>query len=65
MISAVKLERCMINIGILSIVLDKLHPKKKLYLVVLLKIDKISKIYLHLTIQLFGPAVCLQIESGE
>ena len=44
MISTVKLKRRVANASIFSIILSKLYHRQKLYLVILLEVDKNSKV---------------------
>ena len=59
MISIIKLKKHVIGISILSIIISKLHYKKKLYPIILFKIDKSSKIGFYYTISLFDLAIYL------
>ena len=60
-----KLEKCMVSIGILGIVVGKLCYEKKLYSIILLKVDKGLKIGFHYTILLFGLTICLWIKNSK
>ena len=64
MISAIKLEKCVINAGILGIIVGKLCYKKKPYSIILLEVDKNSEIGFHHTILPLSFTICLWVESG-
>ena len=49
----------MANISIFTIIIGKFRNKKKLYLVILFKIDKDLKIGFHYTILPFDLTICL------
>ena len=55
----------MANISIFGIIVDKLCHGKKLYLIILLKVDKNLKIGFYYTILPLNLVVCLQIKSDR
>ena len=55
----------MADIGIFDIIIGKLCYKKKLYSIILLKVDKDSEISFHYTILLFSLAICLQVKGNR
>ena len=59
MISAIELKKYVVGAGIFDIVVSKLHHGKKLCLIILLKLDKNSKVCFHHTILPLNLAVCL------
>ena len=59
MISAIKLEKYMVNAGILGIILGKLRYKKKLCPIILLKVDKSLEVDFYCAILPFGLTVRL------
>ena len=63
MISLIELEKYVTNTGILDIVVSKLYHRKKLYLVILFKIDKDSKIGFYYNILPFDLTICLLVKS--
>ena len=65
MIFTVELKRHMASVGIFSIIIDKLCYKKKLYSIILLKIDKDLEIGLYFTILSFGLIVYLWVKSNR
>ena len=66
MISAIEFKRCVANAGILGIVVSKLRHGKKPCSIILLKVDKGSKVGFYHTILPFGLTVRLWIEgNGE
>ena len=66
MISAIKLEKCVANAGILGIIVGKLRYEKKSCPIILLKVDKSSEIGFHCIILPLSLAVCLRVEgNGE
>ena len=54
----------MANVSIFNIIVGKLCHKKKLYLVILFKVNENSEINFHLIILFFSLAIYLQIENG-
>ena len=64
MISAIELEKCVAGAGILGIVVSELRHEKKPCLIILLKVDKGSKVGFHRIILPFGLTVCLWVEGG-
>ena len=65
MIFAVKLKRHVIDASILGIIIDKFCYKKKPCLVILLKIDKSSKIGFNYIILPFGLTICLWVKANK
>ena len=59
MISAIELQKHIVNASILDIIISKLYYKKKLYLIILFKVNKSPKIGLHHIIWPFGLMVHL------
>ena len=55
----------MANVGILGIIVGKLRYRKKPYPIILLKVDKSSKISFHYTILPFGLTISLLVEGGR
>ena len=64
MISAIELKKCMADAGILGIVVSKLRHRKKLYLIILFKVDKDSEVGFHCIILPLSLAVYLRVEGG-
>ena len=64
MISAVKLKKCVANIGILSIIISKFCYKKKLCLIILFKFDKSLKVDFYHTILSLSLAIYLRTEGN-
>ena len=54
----------MANIGIFSIIISEFCYKKKLYLIILSKVDKNLKISFYYTILLFNLTIYLRIEDN-
>ena len=54
MISAIKLKKCVSDTSILSIIINKLCYKKKLYPIILFEVDKNLKIGFYYTILRLG-----------
>ena len=65
MISIIELEKCVTGAGILGIIIGKLCHGKKPCPIILLKIDKGSKIGFHGTILPFGLTVRLWVEGDK
>ena len=65
MISAIELEKCVADAGILGIIVSELCHGKKSCLIILLKVDKGSEVGFHRTILPLNLAVCLRVEGGE
>ena len=65
MIFAIKLEKSVAGVGILGIVISKLCYRKKLCPIILLKVDKGSKVSFYYTILLFGLTVYLLVKGGK
>ena len=66
MISAIKLKKRVADVGIPSVVIDKLRYKKKPCPIILLKVDKGLEISFHCTILSLRLAVRLRVEGdGE
>ena len=63
-ISLVKLKRYIANVDIFGIIISKFCHKKKLYLIILFKVDKSSKIGFHCGILLFNLIIYLKIEGN-
>ena len=63
MISIIELKKYLANIGIFGIIISILYYKKKPYIVILLEIDKDSKIGFYYMIVLFNLIVGLYIKS--
>ena len=56
----------MANTGIFGVIVGKLRHEKKPCLIILLKVDKSSKVGFYYTILAFGLTVCLWVEGdGE
>ena len=64
MISAIELERYVAGAGIFGVVVGKFCHEKKPCLIILLKVDKGSKVGFHCIILPFGLTVCLWVEDG-
>ena len=58
-ISIVKLKKYIANISIFDIIISKYYYKKKLYLIILFKINKNTKISFYCTILFLNLAVYL------
>ena len=63
MIFVVELKKHVANASIFNINIGKFRHKKKLYLVILFKIDKNLKINFYYTILLFSLTICLYIKG--
>ena len=55
----------MANTGILGIVIGKLRHGKKLYSIILLKVNKGLEVDFHCAILLFGLTFYLRVKGGE
>ena len=64
MIFAIELKKYMANVGIFDVVVGKLCYEKKLCPIILLKVDKSSKVGFYCTILSLNLAVHLGIKSG-
>ena len=64
MIFAIELEKYMADTDIFSIVIGKFCHGKKLYLIILLEINKSLEVGFYYTILPFGFTVRLWLESG-
>ena len=64
MISAIELEKCVADAGILGIVVSELRHRKKPCPIILLEVDKSSKVGFHCTILPFGLIIRLWVEGG-
>ena len=65
MISAIELKRYLADASILGIVVGKLRHGKKLYPIILLKVDKSLEVGFHCTILPLSLVVRLRMESDE
>ena len=65
MISAIKLERYMTGTGIFGIIVSKLRYEKKPYPIILLEVDKGSKISFYYTILPLNLAIYLWVENNR
>ena len=65
MISIIELKRCIANANIFGIIISKLYHKKKLYLIILLEINKNLEISFYYTILPFNLAVNLYVEGDD
>ena len=66
MISTIKFKKCVAGASILDVNVGELRHGKKSYLIILLEVDKGSKIGFYCTILPFGLTVCLWMEGdGE
>ena len=65
MISAIKLKKFMASASIFGIIIGKFCHRKKLYSVILFKINKDLKVNFYCTILLFSLIVYLQVESDR
>ena len=66
MISVVELRRCIAGIYTFCVVVYKFHHRQDSCLIILLLINKSSKLYLHCTILNLGLIVSLEIKGyGE
>lgn len=65
MIAVVELKHCMDRIYIFYIVIYKFYYRQKLYLVILLPIDKNLEISLHNTILPLSLAICSNIKDDK
>ena len=65
MISAIELKKCMASADIFGIVINKLRYEKKLYSIILLKVNKSSKVDFYCTILPLSLVVCLQIKRNR
>ena len=65
MISTYKLEKCVAGADILSIVIGKFCHGKKLYLIILLEVDKNLEAGFYYTILLFSLTVYLRIKGSR
>ena len=63
-IFVIKLKKYIVNIGIFGIIVSKLYYKKKLYLIILFKVDKDLKISFYYTILLFSLIIYLKIKNN-
>ena len=59
MIFAIEFKRRMADASILGIIVDKLCYRKKLYLIILLKVDRSLEISFHYIILPLNLAICL------
>ena len=59
MISAIELKKCVANAGIFGIVVGKFRYRKKLYPIILLKVDKGLEVGFYYTILPFSLIDCL------
>ena len=64
MIFVIKLKRHIANASIFGIIVNKFCHRKKLYPIILLKVDKNSEINFHHTDPPFSLAVRLQIKGN-
>ena len=65
MISVIELKRCLANADILSVVVCKLRYRKKLCPIILLEVDKSSKIGFYCIILPLSLAVDLWMEDSK
>ena len=65
MIFIIELKKYVASTGIFGIIIGKFCYKKKLYLIILLKVDKNLKISFYYTILPFNLVVYLRIKSGK
>ena len=65
MISAIELEKCVVNTSIFGIIISKLRYGKKPCLIILFKDNKSSKVSFHCTILPLSLAVRLRVEGGR
>ena len=64
MIFTVELKRCMASGSIFGIIVSKLDHRKKLYLIILFKVDKSLKVGFYYFILPFSLAIYLKIEAS-
>ena len=65
MIFAIKLERRMAGASIFGIIISKLYYKKKLYPIILLKVNKNLEVSFYCIILPLNLAICLWVEDDE
>ena len=65
MISTIELKKYVVGNDILGVIVGKLHYEKKLCLIILLKVDKNSKVNFYYTILPLSLAIYLQVEDGR
>ena len=65
MIFAIEFKKCVANISIFGIIIGKLCYKKKLYLIILLKVDKNSEVDFYYTILPLSLAVYLWVKGNR
>ena len=63
MVVAIEFKWGVTGAGILGIVIDKFRHWQQPYSIILLLIDKCSKVCLHCTVLLFYLAICLRVEG--
>ena len=54
----------MAGASILGVIMGKLRYRKKLYFIILFKVDECLKVSFYYTILFFGLPICLEIKSG-
>ena len=65
MISTIEHKKYVASAGIFGIIISELYYKKKPCLIILLKVNKCSKITFYHIILLLSLAVCLQVKDSE
>ena len=65
MISAIELEKYMADASILGIIVNKLHYRKKLCSIILLKVDKGLEVDFYYSILSFGLIIYLWVEASR
>ena len=65
MIAAVQLERCVTGARVFHIIISKLGHRQEPSIVILLEVDKDSKVRLYSAVLPLSLPVCLQIEGGK
>ena len=64
-ISVIELKRCVVDDGIFGVIVSKLCYEKKLCPIILLEVDKGSKVGFYCTILPFGLTIYLWLKSGR
>ena len=65
MISVIEFKKYVAGIGILDIIIDKICNRKKLYLIILLKVEKNLEVDFYHIILPLSLAVCLWVKGGR
>ena len=65
MIAAVQLKKYIVNTSIFDFVINKLSNLQELYLIILVKINKNSKLYFYNTILFFYLLISLRVKNNK